>query len=92
MSASLSSFGTLQADLGQATTQNNLGTCYERGEGVPQDHKKAVSWFQKAADQGFALAQNNLRIYSQNDQGMPSDRKQSTIRTPADLIKFFKKP
>ena len=29
--------------------QSNLGTMYEKGEGVKQDHKEAVGWFRKAA-------------------------------------------
>ena len=39
-----------------------LGICIERGEGVKQDYKKAVEWFQKAADQGYASAQYNLGL------------------------------
>ena len=33
---------------------------YDLGQGVEQDFKEAVKWFQKAADQGDAAAQNNL--------------------------------
>ncbi len=36
------------------------GVCYAKGEGVVQDWKKAVEWYQRAADQGHALAQCNL--------------------------------
>ena len=34
------------------TAQYNLGVFYANGEGVEQDFKEAVKWYQKAADQG----------------------------------------
>lgn len=37
---------------GYAPTQYDLGVCYEKGEGVPQDLKKAMRWYRKAAQQG----------------------------------------
>ena len=33
---------------------------YDNGEGLEQDFKEAVKWYQKAADQGDADAQYNL--------------------------------
>ena len=41
---------------GYAPTQYDLGVCYEKGEGVPQDIKKAMRWYRKAAQQGEELA------------------------------------
>ena len=38
---------------GDAGAQNNLGVCYEYGEGVKQDYAEAVKWYQKAAQQGM---------------------------------------
>jgi len=35
---------------------------YENGQGVEQDFKEAVKWYQKAADQGFANGQHNLGV------------------------------
>ena len=35
---------------------------YAKGQGVPQDYSKALSWFRLAADQGNALAQNALGL------------------------------
>ena len=53
-----------RAEKGDAEAQNNLGLMYVKGQGVEQDFKEAVKWFQKAADQGFAAAQYNLgRMY-----------------------------
>ena len=37
---------------GYAPTQYDLGVCYEKGEGVTQDIKKAMRWYRKAAQQG----------------------------------------
>ena len=51
----------------------NLGVMYEIGEGVPQDHAVAASWYRKAAEQGNAGAQHNLgRMYAQG-RGVPQD-------------------
>lgn len=36
---------------GDAQAQYELGYCYDRGEGVVQDHEKAMFWFLKAAMQ-----------------------------------------
>ncbi len=33
---------------------------YEKGQGVPQDYKEAVKWYQLSADQGYKLAQRRL--------------------------------
>src|SRR5207247_4375042 len=61
------------ADQGYAQAQNNLGTLYENGEGVPKDLRKAAKLYQKAADQGYALAQNNLGLLYENGEGVPKD-------------------
>ena len=50
------------AEQGHPDAQFLLGTCYENGEGVPQNHTEAAKWFRKAADQGYALAQFNLGV------------------------------
>ncbi len=51
------------AEQGNATAQNNLGVCYENGDGVAKDMKEAVKWYQKAAEQGNADAQLNLEPF-----------------------------
>ena len=45
---------------GDARAQNNLGVCYEEGQGVAQDYTQAVYWYRKSAEQGDAWAQYNL--------------------------------
>jgi len=42
---------------------NNMDCCYERGNGVLKDDKKAIELFQKAVDLGNAFAVRNLRSY-----------------------------
>ena len=55
------------AEKGDALAQNNLGLMYGTGQGVDQNFKEAVKWFQKAADQGNANAQCSLgQIFSGN--------------------------
>ena len=61
------------AEQGNAGAQNNLGTRYSKGEGVPKDEAKAAQWYQKAAEQGLAVAQNNLGFMYANGRGVPKD-------------------
>jgi TPR repeat protein len=41
------------AEQGDARAQANLGIMYKRGQGVPQDFKKAMDWALRAAEQGY---------------------------------------
>ena len=59
----LSLFRPLAAQ-GNAKAQFTLGYMYDNGEGVVQDHKEAVKWYQLAATLGDGTAQYNLgRMY-----------------------------
>ena len=60
-----------------AQAQYNLAIKYYDGDGVEQDFKEAVKWFQKAADQGFALAQYNLGVMYEKGQGVGQDFKEA---------------
>jgi len=51
-----------EAEEGDAKAQNNLGVMYAKGQGVDQDFKEAVKWYQKAADQGDAMAQTSCAV------------------------------
>ena len=62
-----------KAEAGDANAQSNLGSMYYKGQGVEQDFKEAVKWWQKAADQGFASAQNGLGLIYDNGNGVPED-------------------
>ena len=50
----------VQANAGIAKAQVAVGDAYAKGNGVPQDYKKAFTWYQKAADQGYAQGQRPL--------------------------------
>ena len=43
---------------------------YRKGNGVTQDEKKAVQWYQKSADQGYPLAQSNLGVMYELGKGV----------------------
>lgn len=61
------------AEQGLAVAQNDLGVCYENGEGVPQDYAEAVKWYRKAAEQGNVEAQSNLGNCYQLGNGVTQD-------------------
>jgi TPR repeat protein len=50
--------------------QNNLGVCYQKGEGVPQNIREACQWFQLAADGGNTEAQISLAYMYEWGVGM----------------------
>ncbi|MCL2075990.1 MAG: sel1 repeat family protein [Betaproteobacteria bacterium] len=54
---------TQKATAGDAEAQFELGLRHDRGQGVPQDARQAVNWFQKAAEQGHADSQYLLGLF-----------------------------
>lgn len=63
----------IPAEKGDACSQFIFGHLYFRGQGVPQDYKKAIKWYHKAAEQGLAIAQFNLARMYENGYGVPQD-------------------
>jgi hypothetical protein len=59
------------AERGDASAQNELGLLYYEGRGVPQDHRKAKEWFDKAVEQGHPGAQVNLGTLYLRGEGAP---------------------
>ena len=55
------------------SAQYNLGTMYDLGQGVPQDHAEALKWYRLAAEQGDMNAQFNLGGVYYNGRGVPQD-------------------
>ena len=51
------------AHRGVPEAQYELGVCYRRGEGVEQDIKTALYWYEKAADQGYLRAYHYIWYY-----------------------------
>lgn len=73
MSEVITLFTYLAHERNNARAQNNLGSCYANGEGVEQNYKAAVFWYQKAADQGHAIAQHNLAACYTKGTGVERD-------------------
>lgn len=61
------------ANSGDPKAINNLGSCYDRGDGILQDHKKAFELFSQAAQKGEILACYNLGIYYEKGIACDSD-------------------
>jgi TPR repeat protein len=53
--------------------QLNLGTMYENGQGVRQNHRRAVEWYTKAAEAASTEAQGNLAAMYFSGKGVPQD-------------------
>jgi TPR repeat protein len=65
------------AEQGNATAQFNLSEMYNRGRGVPQNHKTALEWIQKSAENGNKYASFRLGgMYNGTllGHGIPKDR------------------
>jgi len=67
----------IDAEQGKAFAQNSLGDRYFFGEGVQQDFRQAVYWYEKAANQGNATAQYNLGICYRTGKGVNEDPQQA---------------
>ena len=63
-----------KAEVGDATAQHDLGTCYYYGKGVPQDYKEAVKWYRKART---SPSQYKLGLCYENGNGVPKDEKEA---------------
>lgn len=63
--------------------QDNVGTFYVFGWGMPQNYPQALRWLRKAADQGNDVAQRNIAIVYLQGWGVPPDR--------AEAIRWFHK-
>lgn len=48
------------ANLGNASSQNNLGHCYEFGKGVKKSINLAIEWYKKSSLQNYITAHINL--------------------------------
>ncbi len=61
------------AEQGDAAAQYELGVLYLRGEAVPQDLEKGVSFIQSAAEQGAPAAQRTLGLLYARGHGVSAD-------------------
>jgi len=62
-----------EAEMGEFFSQYESGSRYYYANGVKQDYKKAVYWFQKAAEQGLAKAQCKLGVCYLYGNGIKQD-------------------
>ena len=62
------------AEKGDATAQFKLGWMYQRGQGVPKNHKIAAKWFMLAASKGIADAQYILGGLYRRGKGVPKNQ------------------
>lgn len=61
------------AEQGVASAQFYLGLMHEKGRGLKQDYRTALTWFRKAAAQGYAGPQNNLGLLYEKGRGVRED-------------------
>jgi uncharacterized protein len=71
------------AQQGNPIAQFNLGALYSNGQGVTQDFKEAIKWFQLAAKQEYPNAQYSLGLRYMQGQGVAQDFKEA--------IKWFRR-
>src|SRR4051794_9260219 len=62
---------------GDPVAQYNLGYCYQHGQGVTQDYKKAFEWYYKSANNGCGEGQNSLGECYYYGQGVAQDYKKA---------------
>jgi hypothetical protein len=65
------------ADKGNAEAQYFLGTMYDKGQGVPQDYKAAITWYRLAAKQGVDDAQDAIGKMYDYGRGVSQDYKEA---------------
>ena len=58
---------------GTAEAYSNLGVSYYYGNGVNQDYRKAVQYYQKAAAKGHPFSMYNLAVACECGNGTPKD-------------------
>ncbi len=61
------------AEQGHAGAQFYLGFMYKNGDGVPQDYKEALKWYNLSVEQGYAEAQANLGVMYAQGQVVEED-------------------
>ena len=62
-----------RAEQGDPDAQVTLGSMYDFGREVAQDHAEAARWYRKAAQQGDVRAQTFLGVMYEKGEGVPQD-------------------
>jgi TPR repeat protein len=71
------------ANQNNVVAQNNLGVCYDSGQGVMKDEVEAAKWFRKAAERNYAVAEYNLGFYYASGTGVAKDE--------VEAVKWYRK-
>lgn len=69
----------IQAEDGDADSQNELGWCYMCGHGVTQDVEKAFHWWERAAFQGHTEAQYSIAGCYESGDGVGLDYREAFV-------------
>jgi localization factor PodJL len=64
---------------GDALAQFEVASRYAEGKGVPQDHRLAFAWYERAALRGLASAQFRLGAYYERGLGVTSDAERAKV-------------
>ena len=72
-SSSVVEFQMKLAKNGNPLAQFKLGTMYETGQGVGQDEKQAIEWYQKSAAKGHQPAKDRLTFMEIKKSGYKAD-------------------
>ncbi|MCH8172943.1 MAG: sel1 repeat family protein [Proteobacteria bacterium] len=67
----------IDANLGDARAQHNLGVMYRVGRGVSENDEEAVRWYRLAAEQGYADAQLHLGLMYYKGEGVPRSNEEA---------------
>lgn len=65
---------TMGAEWGDARAQEDLGTLFDKGWGVPQDLSRAAKWYEASARQGHPSAQYNIGVMYEDGDGVAVDK------------------
>ena len=64
---------------GNADAQYNLGMCYEKGDGVKENIKKAMDLYQSSAIQGYSKAQCRLGFFYKKGFGIERNNEKAAL-------------
>lgn len=82
----------LPANQGNADAQYNVGLCYYYGNGVKQDYKEAMKWYELAAKKNVFMAEKLLRNCK---EALEKETKVSTFyetETWEDPLRYYVPP
>jgi len=71
------------AEGGDSKAQNELGLCYDKGQGVAQDEVEGAKWFRIAAEHNDAEAQSHLGYCYAHGYGVTTDE--------VEAVKWYRK-